>query len=60
MRLLKVVFQAVFVDEDDEGNLLEVVGQPVTLKASDWPLTAVEMIDRTLATPLAEAMAAQP
>lgn len=36
-RLLKVVCQAVLVSEDDNGNLVEHVGQPVTVSAAEWP-----------------------
>lgn len=37
LRLLKVTTQAVFIREDDEGTLEEVVTDPVVVSAKDWP-----------------------
>lgn len=34
MRLLKVIVQAVFVDENDEGELIERVADPRAMTAS--------------------------
>ena len=36
-RLLKVVCQAVLISEDEDGNLVEQLVQPVPVSASEWP-----------------------
>ena len=37
LRLLKVIVQPVFVIDDDEEGLKEVVAEPVAVTAKDWP-----------------------
>jgi hypothetical protein len=36
-RLLKVVCQAVLVLEDDDGNLVEQLAEPIAVTAREWP-----------------------
>lgn len=36
-RLLKVIAQAVLVSEDDDGNLVETLAEPVAVTARNWP-----------------------
>lgn len=40
LRLLKVICQPVFVDEDENGNLTELVAEPQMVSAAEWPTYA--------------------
>lgn len=47
VRLLKVIVQPIFVSDDGE-HLSELVAQPVTVSAAEWPTYPAEGFQRAL------------
>jgi hypothetical protein len=42
LRLLKVMVQPIFVVDDDEGGLSELIPQAIEVSAQEWPTIATE------------------
>lgn len=47
LRLLKVIIQPVFVEDDGE-TLTEIAAQPLPVPAKDWPEGAINAIEHEL------------